>query len=147
MLQAYWLSRSGGAPEGPFAESQLRSMWVHGLFSTADELCADGSEDWMPAGWVMDSMEAPPTVAAPLVMPGDAPPVKKRQRRPNAGVCWFCGILGLVLLFFFWPVGLLLLVVALLCDKKITSCCGCGNTVPSSSELCPSCGRRLKGFV
>jgi hypothetical protein len=72
-VNAYWLSRSGGALEGPIAEPQLRVMWGRGLFEAADLLRAEGSENWEPAIRVMDSMGAvvlpPPDLAVPLPPP------------------------------------------------------------------------------
>lgn len=55
-------------------------------------------------------------------------------------------LLGLVMLFFFWPLGLLLIVIGLLADARYgnKSFCGqCGNEVAPTSNLCPHCSYRL----
>ncbi len=56
-MNAYWLSRNGMAAEGPFAESQLLSMWRLGQFAAHDQLCLNQTEDWMKASIVMQGIE------------------------------------------------------------------------------------------
>lgn len=54
-------------------------------------------------------------------------------------------IIGLGLLFFFWPLGVVLILVALLSDKAElqTTCGNCGNQVAPTSILCPTCQVQL----
>ena len=56
------------------------------------------------------------------------------------------GLLGLVLLLLFWPLGLLLMVIAYFADAKYGKahyCGSCGNDVTVTSRLCPTCHSQL----
>jgi hypothetical protein len=58
----YWIFKDGKAL-GPYAESQLRTMWQNGII-TADAICCkEGDEAWLPVSSVVigeKSVSAPP---------------------------------------------------------------------------------------
>lgn len=57
-----------------------------------------------------------------------------------------CFIPGLGLLFYFWPLGLIFIVIAFAVDaktKSISTCGNCGNEVSAISLLCPTCRANL----
>jgi hypothetical protein len=58
----YWIFKDGKAL-GPYAESQLRTMWQNGII-TADALCCkEGEETWLPVSNVVSgekSVSTPP---------------------------------------------------------------------------------------
>lgn len=63
-MNLYWLSRDGGAPEGPFAEEQLLAMWRNGTITAAAAVAADGEEGWTPVVELIEIMEGPQREAA-----------------------------------------------------------------------------------
>ena len=55
-IMRYWVSRIGEAPTGPYAEDQLRGMWISGSVLGDDQVCATGTfHDWMPLSMLMDT--------------------------------------------------------------------------------------------
>ena len=57
-MNLYWLSRDGGAAEGPFAEEQLLTMWQTGQVSAGALVTMNGEEEWQPITEIISSMEA-----------------------------------------------------------------------------------------
>ena len=58
----------------------------------------------------------------------------------------FIFLLGIGCLLFIWPLGLLIIIVALILDSrhiKIAACGACGNEVAPTSTLCPTCHIQL----
>ena len=51
--------------------------------------------------------------------------------------------IALVFLFLFWPVGILLFVVAAVLERPKWLCGYCGNRVERESRLCPTCKVQL----
>lgn len=45
-MNLYWLSREGGAAEGPFTEDQLLAMWRSGAITANAMVCLEGCDDW-----------------------------------------------------------------------------------------------------
>jgi len=146
-LTTYWLSRAPGQdPEGPFTLGQLQRMHAAGSVTAESQVCRQGEEEWRGldeelAICDMDRLVAPP---APAAMPAQA---GKRKRKSKAG----CGpailfVLGLLLCFGFWPLGVGLLLVAIVLDhvSYYTACSICGNEVTPKSTLCPTCRAQLQ---
>lgn len=54
----YWLSRKGGAAEGPFTQGQILRMWEAGEITAEDQMCpTDVPECWLPAAMVIEELE------------------------------------------------------------------------------------------
>ncbi|MEX2581457.1 MAG: NINE protein [Verrucomicrobiales bacterium] len=45
----YWICRTAGEVEGPFAGDQVRGMWDRGEIAATTQLCEDGSDAWSNA--------------------------------------------------------------------------------------------------
>lgn len=64
----------------------------------------------------------------------------------SQGMALGFGFLGLLFLVFFWPLGLLLILIAFFADAKYGKahyCGSCGNDVAPTSRLCPTCHSEL----
>jgi|GEM_PF-3255867 len=68
---------------------------------------------------------------------------KRITKRPNFIASLILGLIGVVTLFLFWPLGIVLIIIACVNDKTICTCGGCGNTVLPTSTLCPTCRKVL----
>lgn len=78
--------------------------------------------------------------------PARANPVYLRRKlRPLAPVSWFIGFLGFICLVFLWPLGVGLVVLALIIDQPRWLCGGCGNRVEKTTVMCPHCHGQLRG--
>ena len=67
---------------------------------------------------------------------------KDRTHGSRLGAIIFA-LVGLCSLVVFWPIGIVLLVLAIAIEprtKKISICAYCGNDVSPTSALCPVCG-------
>lgn len=67
-------------------------------------------------------------------------------RKVRAGGSMFLALIfflaGLFCLVFFWPLGLVLILLAFVVDAKkkdLCTCGNCGNEILPSSRLCPTC--------
>lgn len=147
-MNNYWLSRGGGAPEGPYEESQVIAMWALGQIIASDPICVDGSEDWRPAGFVLQhvdaAMKAAQSPSGPLVADVPALPVEISwaqhvKHDENGCLCIGLCVLGVLGLFFFIIPGLLFFILAAMLNKVHWTCSNCGNRVERSSSFCPSC--------
>jgi hypothetical protein len=64
----FWIFKDG-ATQGPYAESQLRTMWQNGII-TADVLCCrEGGEDWVPVSTIAGD-------SSPATAPKSSPPAR-----------------------------------------------------------------------
>lgn len=147
-LNTYWLSRTPGAtPEGPFTFGQLKAMYATGAINAEAQVCANSEEEWTEARWMLE--EAVESFSTELSQRTEqrAPMHGKRKRKSKAG----CGpsvlfLVGLVMCVIFWPVGLLLLFVALIIDhiSYYTACSVCGNEVARKAKICGVCRANLR---
>jgi hypothetical protein len=67
---------------------------------------------------------------------------KERTHGSQLGAIIFA-VAGLCGLAVFWPIGVVLLLVAIAIEprsKKVSICAYCGNDVSPTSVLCPVCG-------
>lgn len=138
-MVSYWLIRSSGTPaEGPFSLDQLRRMYDTGNLTTLALVCRCGEESWQALGDELQVMEA-----------GHLEAFRCKRRVKTGGdgcVALILFIVAIVVLLFFWPLGLLLMVFAVMSDRRygwLSFCGACGNTVASTSLQCPTCGARL----
>lgn len=145
----YWLCRTPEAdPEGPFSLGQLGKMHEAGSVTAASLVCRQGEDVWYGlddelAACDLEAGREPAFIPPTLQMA----PVRKKRRSKGSGCgAVFCFLLGLVMLLLFWPVGLLLIVAALIIDHTSyeTTCGRCGNSVAPRSRLCPTCKVPLK---
>jgi hypothetical protein len=56
-MVTYWLSRNGGAAEGPFTQAQILRMWAAGQITVSDQVCEQGLDDWLPASMIAEEAE------------------------------------------------------------------------------------------
>ncbi len=49
----YWLSIGDGKTYGPYEIDQIRAMQTEGRVPPASQLCAEGSQNWVPASQVL----------------------------------------------------------------------------------------------
>jgi hypothetical protein len=142
-MNAYYRSRDGQV-DGPWFEGQLLAMEASGQLSPADQLCRAGTEDWLPADVVMDGIAADSAARIP------PPPAKKaaaatvfaKRKRKGDHPLVMLGfiLLALILCVVFLPLGLVLLLVAIIAALGGGWVCGaCGNKIEGSSNFCPSC--------
>ena len=71
---------------------------------------------------------------------------RKVKTGGSQGMSLFLGVLGLLFLVLFWPLGLLLILLAFFADAKYKQahyCGSCGNDIASTSRLCPICRAEL----
>ena len=73
---------------------------------------------------------------------------QRESRRPFASISWLFALLGFAALIFLnWMIGGILILVAILIDRKRHHCGACGNRVEQTSTLCPTCGTYLQTRV
>jgi len=151
MSTTYWLSRAGATQaEGPYTPRQIQTMWGNGQITAEDQLCPTDIDDgWVPAEMVIEELEdrmiareveAAAAAARPTVL------AKKKRTTGNGGVgCLMLGA-GLVLLAFFWPLGLLLIFAALILDQASVHylCTACGNKTVRTARVCAVCRAHFK---
>jgi hypothetical protein len=164
-MNGYWLSRGGNSdPEGPFAASQLRSMWSNGIFTDADKLCADGTDEWMPASAIMGEIAqevkppqppfSPPSYEQPELVVRKAH--RKASRETNrqshlltilAIVLILLGTVGLAALgssaLIATAAGIVVMAIAMLARPVSWSCSRCGAVIQKTSRSCPTCRAEL----
>lgn len=68
---------------------------------------------------------------------------RRVKTQPFRWFSWGLVVLAIPSFFFMLPVGVLLIIAAVLLDRSVWICEGCGNKVEKTSMLCPSCGARL----
>lgn len=136
----YFLHRNGETT-GPFAPGRIAAMIAAGDADENDQVCAHGTEDWIPAYLVTGQ----PVEAAPR-----APqPVGMKKSRPAKGASWLIGLAGLGFFVFFpWilgvPLGVILILMAAIMDRPRFLCGGCGNRIEKTSTICPACRARIR---
>jgi len=144
-LTTYWLCRTPGAtPEGPFTLGQIRKMYDGGAITAEGQICRNGEEEWTG---IDDELAAVEIGSEPVMTAPQRQRVRgKKKRKSKAG----CGpailfLLGLFFLVVFMPLGLGLLLVALILDhvSYYHACNICGNEVAKSSLECPNCKARF----
>lgn len=80
----FWISKNG-VTQGPYAESQLRSMWQNGAI-TADCLCwKEGFSSWVPVAAVVNSDQVVVS-AKEDVIPQQKPKTKILAVKPQASI-------------------------------------------------------------
>lgn len=139
-LVSYWLSRSPGQPsEGPFSLDQLRRMHDTGSVTTLASVCRCGEETWQALGDELQAAE---------IFCDEAYRCTRRVKTGGDGcVALVLLVLAVVGFLFFWPLGILLLALAFMGDRRyswVSFCGACGNTLASTSLQCPTCGTRLR---
>ena len=101
-----------------------------------DFACAHGTEDWIPVEMAIGTIDEPGLGAV-------EPPLNLAMRvvqRPWMLCALVTFLLGVVTLLAFWPLGLLLIVIALVIDRPHHVCGYCGNRIERTSTMCPVCG-------
>jgi DNA-directed RNA polymerase subunit RPC12/RpoP len=133
----YYLHRAGETT-GPYAPGRLGMMLDAGEITATDQVCEVGTEEWLPAYMV----EAKPE---PVKAKKPAEVVARRvMKAPLVGLALLIAAIGFVTLFaLHWAVGLLLIVLAMVVDRRHYVCGGCGNRIEKSSVVCPTCQARL----
>jgi len=133
----YYLHRAGETT-GPYAPGRLGMMLDAGEITATDQVCEVGTDEWLPAYMIEVKPEPvkakkPPEVVARRVM-----------KAPLVGLALLIAAIGLAALFTFqWAVGLVLIVIAMVVDRRHYVCGECGNRVEKSSVVCPTCQARL----
>jgi hypothetical protein len=135
-MSMYYLHRDGETT-GPFGQGRIADMIRDGEISDQDQVCAHGTEEWIPAGFV---------VPGPPAAPGKLPPAGIRKTRPMAGMSWMLFLFAIVsMLLLPWLIGvtiaILMIVVAVCVDRPRYLCGGCGNRIERTSQICPACRR------
>jgi len=135
-MSMYYLHRDAETT-GPFAEGRLRQMLTAGEIGPDELVCAHGTEDWIPASYVVTA--APVPVKAPTGI---------RKTRPYNRASWLLALSGLAALFLLpliIGVGLcaLLVIAGVVIDRPRYICPTCGNRVERTSVICPTCSARL----
>lgn len=142
----YWLSRAGATQaEGPFTPRQIQTMWGSGQISAADQVCpTDVPEGWLPADMVVDELEE--RAAAREATPAPAASYAKKKRKAVGASGCAVLILGLIMLAFFWPVGVLLIAAAIVIDHLSVKliCTRCGNVTVKTARECGTCRARFQ---
>lgn len=123
-MSLYYVHRFGQTT-GPFPSERIAAMLGAGEMRSTDLVCAMGAETWEP---VCDALG---TRAV------------RRVARPYAALMAVLIVLGVIGVFVFFPVGVLLLVLGVVVDRKYYSCGACGNRVERSSMICPTCRAAL----
>lgn len=143
----YWLARSGeDAPEGPYTQAQLRQRYEAGEADVHDQVCLAGTQAWQDLGRLLD-LRAWREAQAPQAVAAAAAPVltkKKRQVLGNAGCVIF--VFGLLMLLFLPPIGVLMIVAALIVEQVSVKmvCCNCGNVTVKTARECAVCRAHFK---
>jgi DNA-directed RNA polymerase subunit RPC12/RpoP len=136
-MSMYYLHRAGETT-GPYAPGRLGMMLDTGEITATDQVCEVGTEEWLPAYMV----EAKPE---PVKAKKPAEVVARRvMKAPLVWLALLIAAIGFVTLFaLHWAVGLLLIVLAMVVDRRHYVCGGCGNRIEKSSVVCPTCQARL----
>src|SRR5687768_1988973 len=131
-MKTYWISRNGGPSEGPYELEQLASMWQTGQLTSIDFAAESGTGEWFNVAYLM--------------APAALEPIKARRRRhrPYLMEAALVAVLGLMLLVFFWPLGVVLMIGSILMDRTIWDCGQCGDKVHETTKVCPKCGAHLR---
>jgi hypothetical protein len=84
----------------------------------------------------------------PPALPETPTAIRKHSTRSSGSqvLSLILFLIGLACLLIIWPLGLLIIIIALLLDGrriKITTCGACGNEVAPTSTLCPTCHIQL----
>lgn len=149
-MNMYWLTRTGGPAEGPFTLAQLKSMYQAGHVPATAQVCVDGTEDWLP---LTDELEHEQTMQRQLAGPRSAPPPmprlqegKLKRGSKSGGLGCFLLIVAIIMLVIFWPIGIVVGVLAVVVDSMSLyyHCSICGNETAKSSRQCPHCKASLK---
>ncbi len=137
--------------EGPFTFGQLKAMYQTGAINAEALVCPNGEEEWTEARWMLEEVEAelgrPSTMQGmPVRQVANPGTVKLRRGQKNGCVSGFLFLVGIALLFVFWPLGLLVILAALIMDHtgSYSMCGACRNEVAPKSRVCPVCGSYLK---
>jgi hypothetical protein len=143
----YWLARAGEEkPEGPFSRADLSRMYHDGEVDMLDQVCLAGTERWQDLGRLLGLRDYQDPQAAPAaVQLEEVVLAKKKRKAVGSGGCAIL-LLGLIMLGFFWPVGVILIGAALIVDhmsvKLICTCCG--NVTVRTARQCAVCKARFK---
>ena len=146
-LTTYWLCRApGSATEGPFTLAQLRAMYGSGSIMAEALVCRNGEEEWLGLEDELQAVEISQENKA-AVYEQRRPPVKRKRGQKNGCVSAFFFLFGVVMLFVFWPIGLLIILAALIMDHVgcYWMCGACKNEVAPKARVCPCCKAPLKG--
>ncbi len=131
----YYLHRSGETT-GPFASGRLRQMWDAGEITHTDQVCAHGTEEWVPA----DAIAAPTLEDDRASRSVPARPMALHSFvRPWNGISLFLGAIGIVTLFTGPIFGIITIIIAIAIDRKRYVCGDCGNRIEKTSTICPAC--------
>lgn len=137
----YWLSRAGATQaEGPYTPRQIQTMWSNGQITAEDQLCPTDVEDgWLPAEMVVEELEERAVAREALPSSAKAYAHKKRKAVGSSGCAVL--VLGLIMLLFFWPVGVLLIAAAIVIDHLSVKliCTSCGNITVKTARECSTC--------
>lgn len=118
-------------------------MHEAGEIAPGDQVCLEGTEDWMEAADAMQWIGVP--IQQPNPSAAEAPePVAKRVERPRFWLCICLINVGLVLCLWNVLLGGFVLVVAVAVEKKVWHCPVCSAKIEKWSKLCPACRTALK---
>jgi DNA-directed RNA polymerase subunit RPC12/RpoP len=127
----------GGETTGPHGRGRLAEMLAAGAIDADAMACAPGSEDWMPVEVAVLPAEVPT-----MAWKNEPQPVWARRvmRAPMVGLALLIALIGFAALVMAnWIVGVVLILLALLVDRRHYICGECGNRVEKTSVVCPSC--------
>jgi hypothetical protein len=142
----YWLARDGAkTPEGPYGKGVLRRMYEAGTAEAMDQVCPAGTEAWQDLGQLLDLRAWREAQAAQVAAVETVVLAKKKRKAVGSSGCAIL-LLGLIMLAFFWPVGVILIGAALVVDHLSVKliCTACGNVTVRTARQCAVCDARFK---
>lgn len=137
----YYLHR-GGETTGPFAPGRIGSMIESGEICGDAQVCAHGTEDWIPAFTVVPIKEDPKPKQEKKIT------AQRIRKSPFVWIAVVFAMLGFGVIV--WAVlgrapsifaigGIILILIGLLVDRRRYICGACGNKVEKTSIVCPTC--------
>lgn len=139
--ERYWLSKNGEVT-GPFWRGKVMQMRAAGEIGEADQLCKDGTEEWVNAEEELQFLAWSDPVKAPALVPQKRYPKLIIRRETVTG-----GIVLIVIGALFSPclIGIPFFIWGCcIVSRPVYGCGACGNVMERTAGVCGTCGSHAK---